>query len=90
MYRLEATDRAVFRTFHQAHVAGEVGVKDGREPAAMADTATLAGSRAGRPSSAVGDDMSERLAVANDEVTTSLVEDALVAPRGQLHAHPLS
>ena len=34
VYRLEATDRAVFRTFHQAHVAGEVGVKDGREPAA--------------------------------------------------------
>src|SRR5687767_3517203 len=46
--------------------------------------------RAGRLSSAVGDDMSERLPVANDKVTAALVENAPVAPRGQLHAHALA
>ena len=90
VYRLEATDRAVFRTFHQAHVAGEVGVKDGREPAATGRYRYPGWQPSGRLSSAVGDDMMECLSVTNHKVATPLVEDALVAPRGQLHAHPLS
>ncbi len=34
-HRLEAVDRAVLGTFHQAHEAGQVGMKDGGQPAAV-------------------------------------------------------
>jgi hypothetical protein len=33
-HRFQATDGAVFRAFHQAHIAVEVGLKNGRKPAA--------------------------------------------------------
>ena len=81
-YRLEATDRAILAHPPSArHVAGEVGLLH------LADSRRR---RAVRPPSAVGDDMLQRLPVADDKAAATLVEDTPVAPRGQLHAHALS